>query len=45
LIIVDWMDNAQEQEISIGHVKIPSNVFQRIIVYKPGFDDILVVWP
>lgn len=45
LIIVDWMDNAQEQEISVGHVKIASNVFQRIIVYKPGFDDILVVWP
>jgi hypothetical protein len=45
LVIVDWRDNAQEQEISVGHVKIASSVFQRIIVYKPGFDDVLVVWP
>lgn len=45
LIIVDWMDNAQEQEISVQPVKIASNVFQRIIVYKPGFEDILEVWP
>jgi hypothetical protein len=45
LIIVDYMDNAQEQEISVQRVKIASNVFQRIIVYKPGFEDILEVWP
>lgn len=45
LIVVDWMDNAQEQEISVGHLKIASNVFQKVIVYKPGFEDILVVWP
>jgi len=45
LIIVDWMDNAQEQEISVQSVKIASNVFERIIVYKPDFDDILEVWP
>jgi hypothetical protein len=45
LIIVDWMDNAQEQEISVQRVKIASTVFQRIIVYKPGFEDILEVWP
>jgi hypothetical protein len=45
LIVVDWMDNAQEQEISVQHVKIASKVFQKIIVYKPGFEDILVVWP
>ena len=45
LIIVDWMDNAQEQEISVQRIKIASNVFRRIIVYKPGFEDILEVWP
>jgi hypothetical protein len=45
LIIVDGMDNAQEQEISAQRIKIASNVFQRIIVYKPGFEDILEVWP
>ena len=45
LIIVDWRDNAQDQEISVEDVKIASNVFERIIVYKPGFEDIVQVWP
>jgi hypothetical protein len=45
LIIVDWRDNAQEQEISVEGVKITSDVFERIIVYKPGFEDIVEVWP
>jgi hypothetical protein len=45
LIIVDWRDNAQDQEISVEGVKIASDVFERIIVYKPGFEDIVEVWP
>jgi hypothetical protein len=45
LIIVDYMDNAQEQEVSVRHVRIASTVFEKIIVYKPGFNDILQVWP
>jgi len=45
LIIVDWRDNAQDQEINVEGVKIASNVFERIIVYKPGFEDIVEVWP
>jgi hypothetical protein len=45
LIIVDWRDNAQDQEISVEGVKIASNVFEKIIVYKPGFEDIAEVWP
>jgi hypothetical protein len=45
LIIVDWRDNAQDQEISVQGVKIASDVFERIIIYKPGFEDIVEVWP
>lgn len=45
LIIVDWRDNAQDQEISVEGIKISSEVFERIIVYKPGFEDINEVWP
>jgi hypothetical protein len=45
LIIVDWRDNAQDQEISVERVKIASEIFERIIVYKPGFEDIVEVWP
>jgi hypothetical protein len=45
LIIVDWRDNAQDQEIYVEGVKIASRVFERIIVYKPGFEDLVEVWP
>jgi len=45
LIIVDWRDNAQDQEISVKGVKIASDIFKRVIVYKPGFEDIVEVWP
>ena len=45
LIIVDWRDNAQDQEISVKGVKVASDVFERIIIYKPGFEDIVEVWP
>jgi len=45
LIIVDWRDNAQDQEISVKGIKIASDVFERIIIYKPGFEDIVEVWP
>jgi hypothetical protein len=45
LIIVDWRDNAQDQEISVEGIKIASNIFEKIVVYKPGFEDIVEVWP
>jgi hypothetical protein len=45
LIIVDWRDNAQDQEITAKGVKIASDIFERIIIYKPGFEDIVDVWP
>jgi hypothetical protein len=40
LIVVDWADAAQDQEITTTGLKLPSEVFEKIIVYKPGFDDI-----
>jgi hypothetical protein len=43
LIVVDWSDPAQEQEIMIGGLKLASAVFEKIIVYKPNFEDILEV--
>jgi hypothetical protein len=45
LIIVDWTDSAQDQEIITARAKLPSSIFEKIIVYKPGFEDILEVWP
>jgi hypothetical protein len=43
LVIVDFINSAQEQEIRIGDVKIDSNVFQKIIVFRTGFNHILEV--
>jgi hypothetical protein len=45
LAIVDWRDNAQDQEISVKGIEIASDVFEKIIVYKPGFEDLVEVWP
>ncbi|MBF0561418.1 MAG: hypothetical protein HQL37_05225 [Alphaproteobacteria bacterium] len=45
LIVVDWIDPAQEQEIRIGDLKIKSDVFEKIIIYKPKFEHIEEVWP
>jgi hypothetical protein len=45
LIVVDWTDSAQDQEITVERVKVASDVFEKIIVYKPGFEDIVELWP
>jgi hypothetical protein len=45
LIVVDWADAAQDQEITTTGLKLPSEVFEKIIVYKPGFEDIAEVKP
>jgi hypothetical protein len=36
LIIVDWADRAQDQEIRIDGLKVSSNVSEKIIIYKRG---------
>ncbi len=45
LIIVDWIDPAQDQEITTTGLKLPSGVFEKIIIYKPGFEEIAEVKP
>ena len=42
LVVVDFMDRAQDQEIQIDDFeKIESDVFEKIIVYKPNFAHVL----
>ncbi len=41
LVVVDWTDAAQEQEIT--STSLASSVYQRIIIYKPFFDEITEV--
>lgn len=43
LVVVDGMDPAQEQEIRIDGLSVASAVFEKIIVYKPGFEHIAEV--
>jgi hypothetical protein len=45
LIVVEFIDSAQEQEIRIDGLTIESDVFQKIIVYKPGFEHIVEITP
>jgi hypothetical protein len=45
LIVVDFMDSAQEQEIRIGGLTIDSDVFQKVIIYKPYFEHIVEIAP
>ena len=41
LVVVEAMDAAQEQEIRVDGLHIASDVFERIIVYKPLFEHIV----
>lgn len=45
LIIVDFMGAAQEQEIRIDGLTVKSDVFQKIIVYKPNFEHVVEITP
>ena len=46
LIVVDFIDAAQEQEIRLdGGVVIASDVFEKILIYKPDFEHIVEVTP
>jgi hypothetical protein len=45
LVVVDWRDPAQEQEIRIDGLKIASSIFEKVFVYKPIFEHVVVVWP
>lgn len=43
LVVVDFMDAAQEQEIQVERLAIESDLFERIIVYKPHFEHVVEV--
>jgi len=45
LIVVDWADSAQDQEITTTGLKLSSGVFEKIIIYKPGFEEIVELKP
>jgi hypothetical protein len=45
LIVVDWSDSAQDQEITTTGLRLSSDIFEKIIVYKPGFEEIVEVKP
>jgi hypothetical protein len=41
LVVVEPMDPAQDQEIRLDGLSVASAVFEKIIVYKPGFEHIV----
>jgi hypothetical protein len=41
LVVVDAMDAAQEQEIRIDGLNIASEIFEKVIIYKPRFEHII----
>jgi hypothetical protein len=46
LVIVEPMDPAQEQEIRVDDLHVHSDVFERIVIYKPLFEHIIDIrWP
>jgi hypothetical protein len=45
LIIVEFIDPAQEQEIRADGLTLTSDVFERIIVYKPRFEHVVEIMP
>ena len=45
LIVVDFIDSAQEQEIRIDGLTVQSDMFQKIIIYKTGFEHIVELSP
>jgi hypothetical protein len=45
LVVVDFMDTAQEQEIRVDGLALESGVFERVIIYKPHFEHIVEVTP
>jgi hypothetical protein len=45
LVVVDFIDSAQEQEIRVDGLMVESDIFQKIIVYKPQFDHIVEITP
>lgn len=43
LVVVNFADPAQDQEISVGTLTVAASVFERVILFKPAFDEIVEV--
>jgi len=43
LVVVDFINPAQDQEIRIENIKLQSNVFRKIIVYKTAFEHLVEI--
>lgn len=43
LIVVDFINPAQDQEIRVEEIGIKSTIFEKIILYKTGYDHILEI--
>jgi hypothetical protein len=41
LIVVDWIDPAQEQEIRTDELGIESSVFEKVVLFKPNFNHVV----
>jgi hypothetical protein len=41
LVVVDFINPAMDQEIQIEGVELKSDIFENIILYKTGFEDII----
>jgi len=41
LVVVDWIDPAQEQEIRTDNLEIKSSVFEKVILFKPNFNHVV----
>jgi hypothetical protein len=45
LVVVDFIDAAQEQEIRVDDVSLISDLFEQVIVYKPAFEHVVCIIP
>lgn len=43
LVVVDFINSAQDQEIRVDNIKLQSNVFEKIIIYKTAFEHLVEV--
>jgi hypothetical protein len=43
LVVVDFINPAQDQEIRIDNIKLQSGVFEKIIIYKTAFKHLLEI--
>jgi len=41
LIVVDWVDCAQDQEITVNASMLTSQIFERVMLYKPDLNEIV----